>query len=195
MEKIAWNRWIRKVKDISVIITCIGIIIGGIVTIANMRSTWRQARLAGLSQAKEIFSLEDDIQKEVNIFVNISSIPNAKKLLDKYQTGQAMYHSNELSRFYKIAHHYEKVGSLVKNGYLDFNLYFEVFAFPDKFWDKSKDLRDTIKQNWGGKGGKDEKGHNAQLNDFLSNTEYLGNRYKDKRSSILYKIRSYLSRM
>lgn len=49
MEKIAWNRWIRKVKDISVIITCIGIIIGGIVTIANMRSTWRQARLAGLS--------------------------------------------------------------------------------------------------------------------------------------------------
>lgn len=184
MKKIVWNTWVRRTKDISVIITCVSIVIGLIVTIANMQSSWKQTRLAGLTQAKEIFSLEDEIQKEATIFANTSSIPDAKYLLKEYKTGQEIYCSKDpsLARFYKIAHHYEKVGALVKTGYLDFNLYYEVFAFPDKFWEKSNDLRNTIKQNWYGSG--------RQLDDFLSNFEYLRSRYMKKRSSIFTKLKN-----
>ena len=173
---------------ISVIITCLSIIIGLIVTISNMQSSWRQTRLAGLAQAKEIFSLEEEIQKEVSAFVNSTSNTNAKSLLKKYKTGREIYYSNDpsLTRFNKITHHYEKVGALVKTGYLDFDLYYEVFAFPDEFWDKTKNLRETIKLNW--------YGDNRQLKDFMSNSIYLQDRFKQRRNSIFTKIITVLKR-
>lgn len=179
-----WNKWVRRTKDISVIITCSSIIIGILVTLIEMRSSWKQTRFTGLTQAKEIFAVEEDIQRETNIFVNISSVPDAKKikeLFTVYRTGQNVYYSKDLARFYKIAHHYEKVGALVKTGYLDFNLYYEVFAFPDKFWDKSKDLRYAIKYNWNADG---------KLPDFLCNIEYLHNRFKNKRNSVFTKMKN-----
>jgi hypothetical protein len=153
-----------------------------------MQSSWRQTRLAGLAQAKEIFSLEEEIQKEVSAFVNSTSNTNAKSLLKKYKTGREIYYSNDpsLTRFNKITHHYEKVGALVKTGYLDFDLYYEVFAFPDEFWDKTKNLRETIKLNW--------YGDNRQLKDFMSNSIYLQDRFKQRRNSIFTKIITVLKR-
>jgi acetyl-CoA carboxylase beta subunit len=88
-----------------------------------MRSSLKQNRLAGLAQAKDIFDKEDEIKKDVNDFLSKRDL-DVEALWKKYKKcGRAMYYSEELEQFVRICHHYEKVGALVKRGYLDFKLY------------------------------------------------------------------------
>jgi len=48
-------------------------------------------------------------------------------------SGEAFYLSKEMEDFAAVHYHYEQMGALVKLGYVDFPLVFEIVAFPDAY--------------------------------------------------------------
>lgn len=104
---------------------------------------------------------------------NYRKLPSPDSLLEKYGTGRSIYYSEELKDFRKICNHYDTVGALMNGRYLDFDLYYQIVSFPDDFYDKTRELREKIKNNWEDKG--------KPLKDFLSNFENLRKRYETER--------------
>ena len=98
----------------------------------------------------------------------------ATALIDEKQTGQDVYYNPEFKTFTSITSHYERLGSLLKIGYLEFEIFFEIIPFPEQFWHDSAPLRQVISKNWG---GRDEP-----LPDFLENFQWLCQAYKDARN-------------
>jgi hypothetical protein len=174
VNNVKFSRLIKRIKDFTVFFTCVSLIVGVVFTISNMRASQKQTRLAGLVQAKDVFDKEDAIGKDIDDFLKKSD-PNTNALWDKYKNGRSMYYSHELEQFYRICHHYEKVGALVKRDYVDFKLYFDLVSFPDDFWKRTELLRAKIKGNW--------KGEKDSLPDFLANFEELRNRYVQERTN------------
>ena len=75
--------------------------------------------------------------------------------------------------FCRIGQHYEQMGATVKRKYIDFDLLFDIVAFPDQFWIESKPLRTQIAENWRGPGN--------GLKDLWDNFTYLCERYQEAR--------------
>ncbi len=171
--KFRVSRMIRGLKDLTLFVTCLSVIVGVVVTVSNMRTSMQQTRLAGWQQARNVFDREDVIKVEVNDFLS-KGVPDVQELWNRYRSGRAMYQSKELAQYNRICHHYEEVGALVKQGYIDFGLYYEIVPFPEEFWNTTERLRERIGKNW--------KGEAKELKDFLSNFEGLKDHYDRKRN-------------
>lgn len=143
-----------------------------------------EARIAGeslqeiqrLLQNREISRIEERDQK---------LMPNIKQFLDdvseqrickpgvivqKYGTAERAYFSDEFSLLREIGRHYERVGVLVRFGYLDINAIFEVVVFPDDFWEQTMPYQRVFRENWWGT--------RRRLPDFWKNFEYLQAEYE-----------------
>lgn len=145
-------------------------------TITSASKTFQLSRVSALSESRKLFGDYEGVGKtaiKFNQSVKNNSIPSASVLLEKYKTGEQMYHSEELKGFRSVKDYFEQIGAFVKLGYLDFDLFFCVVAFPDSFWINSEPYRKCIGKNWS-----TEKG---ELKDFDSNMGYLYNLYKEKR--------------
>ena len=68
------------------------------------------------------------------------------------------------------------LGAMIRLGYLDFDLVFEVVTFPDQFWNESEELRQFMADNW--------SGPDQPLSDLWSNFAYLRERYHEERARI-----------
>ena len=78
-------------------------------------------------------------------------------------------------RDYRKAHlFFENLGVLVRSGTVDYQLVFDLIAFPDTFWVESMDLRNKLSANWNPSTG--------QLSDFAEGMAYLKWRYENSRS-------------
>ncbi len=64
--------------------------------------------------------------------------------------GQEVYYSDDPRiRDFRTAHQYfEKIGVLVRQGFLNFALVFDLVAFPDDFWKEGQELRTTLSRHW-----------------------------------------------
>lgn len=83
------------------------------------------------------------------------------------------YHSKEATPIVSVGRHYEQLGALVRLGYVDFDLVYEIIPFPDQFWEATAPVRAGARTNWsGGKG----------LPDFWKNFEYLKTLYDKQRA-------------
>jgi hypothetical protein len=177
MNKSQWIACIRRVKDISVILTCVAICASLVVAFADLRSSWRRDRFAGIEQARQVFQNEASIRDESTLFLrDFGSSSTPDSLLRQYKSGRAIYYADDplLRRYRMIAHHYEEVGALIKAEYIDFDLYYDLVPFPDDFWTQTAALRDVIGKNWAGP--------KQALPDFLSNFEYLCELYNKRRA-------------
>ena len=178
MKARQWVACIRRVKDISVILTCVAICASLVVAFADLRSSWRRDRFAGIEQAKQVFEDEATIRDQSTLFLrDLDSLPSPPALLKQYKSGRAIYYADDprLRRFRAIAHHYEEVGALIKAEYIDLDLYYDLVPFPDDFWERTAALRDTIGGNWAGP--------KRPLLDFLANFEHLRSCYRDRRGT------------
>jgi hypothetical protein len=145
-------------------------------TISSASKTFQLSRVSALSESRKLFGDYEGIGKKAIKFnedVKKKTIPPISDLLKKYKTGEQMYHSDELKDFRAVKDYFDQIGAFVKLGYLDFDLFFCVVAFPDSFWIISEPYRNYISKNWS-----NEK---KELKDFDSNMNYLYSLYKEKR--------------
>lgn len=167
--------WLEKLKNISVVITCLSLTIGVIVSVNTILQSARQSKMNSIEQSKNIIKEEYEVKEKIATFLlSYSKITLSEKLFTKYKTGRDIFFSKELKEYREICHHYELVGALVEAGYIDFDFYFEIVAFPDDFYKETIQLTNYIRNNWS---GKDER-----QSDFLSNFENLRIRYSEKRN-------------
>ncbi|MFN0106927.1 MAG: hypothetical protein ACKV2U_33140 [Bryobacteraceae bacterium] len=85
------------------------------------------------------------------------------------EIGERMYRSAELAKFRDIGDTYEVLGTLVRQGYLDFDFVYTVIFFPDDFWDSTSAYRNKIQSNW--------KKRDAPIDDFWGNFSWLRDEY------------------
>lgn len=87
--------------------------------------------------------------------------------------GKDMYSADCFAHFKAVGRHYDEMGTMVRLGYLDFEFLFTLLEFPDDFWIRTRDYRQTIQANWGGPG--------KPLPDFWINFSWLRDRYHKAR--------------
>jgi L,D-peptidoglycan transpeptidase YkuD (ErfK/YbiS/YcfS/YnhG family) len=171
------------IARITQIATGLSIITGIIIGIIGLYNAHRQAimgfrtmRLASLQYINQLIDQDTNVRIKIGKFLNDNEgglIESPKRLFAKYETGERMYLSYELSDFRDIFRYYEQLGAKVKLEYIDVDLIYEVIPFPDKYWDYTKALRAIIKYNWYGEG--------KPLKDFGENFLYLRKFYEDQR--------------
>lgn len=68
----------------------------------------------------------------------------AAQLIRKYGTGEAAFHSKELTQFRKVLKYYTRLETLLRLRHLSFDVVYGVVIFPDSFAFATKKLRRAI---------------------------------------------------
>ncbi len=143
-------------------------------TSAEVRDAAHTAKLSALPSIRELIKQDSDIRKQIDVFLHSYDKTKFKEVLSRYPDVEQAYFSDELAGLREVGHHYEQLGALLKTGYIDFDLIYEIVPFPDAFWEQTQQLRDDCKKNWSnGKG----------LPDFWRNFAYLKMRYDQRRAA------------
>jgi hypothetical protein len=140
-------------------------------------ATLQSMKLSTLQQVNQFVEADSAARVKIKTFLSEWDKPGGSKLVDLLKSdrsGEEVFLSEQLSDLRDVGRHYERMGVLVKLGYLDFDLVYEIISFPDRFWDVTKDFRDKIRNDGWSQG----KG----LDDFWRNFEDLHDRYERKRA-------------
>ncbi len=148
----------------------------------------RLARASGAGEAESLFGREywqaAESARKFLIFKRtgayLSLLNDIQKPSDDPATprwGQEVYYSDDARiQDFRTAHQYfEKIGVLVRQGFLDFPLVFDLVAFPDDFWKESEELRTTLSRHW--------NPGQKELRDFGDGIAYLQWRYTKQRKA------------
>ena len=128
---------IRRAASFAQIIACIGIIpgfIGVFYTMEQQRIENEQVgkamRLTALSAVNDMIEKDHDQQANIEKTVHyIEQFPEGHfDELPEGMTGRKLY--NQIPGLSEAGRHYEHIGAMVKLGYIDFDLIFEVISFP-----------------------------------------------------------------
>jgi hypothetical protein len=164
------ERITRMATSISVIVG-IGAAIFGVF---SSLETLRYSQLAGVNQY-----IDEDTQMRAKVltFSQQYNGPEGKKklqdLIEKKGSCEDAYNSPELADLRDVGRHYERMGTLLRFNYLNFDLLYEVVVFPDDFWSETEEFRNQARAKW------DKSG--TPLPDFWKNFEYLKGRYDQRR--------------
>ena len=172
MDKIDLGGSIAKAADSA---KNIAIIVGIAVTIFGLYKGYQELAMSARSQklstfgtVKELIKADEEQRAKMNEILEMK-IP---ELLKKHGNVEHFYDSPEGLKIASVGRHYEQLGALVRLGYVDFDLVYEVVPFPDEFWRATTPIREGARSNWSaGKG----------LPDFWENFEYLKARYEKQR--------------
>jgi hypothetical protein len=158
----------------------LSIIIGIAVAVANIYTSresaafsLRNMRLSSLQHIGAVIREDGEVQKKITT-LNIKGLPAFSSLLAKYD-GRArnVYFSPELKDVFEIGEHFERMGALVRLGYIEFDLLYAIIPFPDEFWEESREWRAALRENW--------HERDKALVDFWSNFKDLCDRYQRQR--------------
>ena len=172
---------LRKAASFAQLIACIGVIPGFMGVFYNMEQQrieneqmGKAMRLTALGAVNDMIEKDHAQQANIEKALNyIKKFPEGNlDELPEGKTGRQLYY--ETPGLSEAGRHYEHLGAMVKLGYIDFDLIFEVISFPDKFWDSSEPLMNMIRQNWGGKG--------QPLPDLWINFRFLREKYHQQRA-------------
>jgi hypothetical protein len=98
----------------------------------------------------------------------------AQSLIGNGHSGVALYEASPDFRSYgTISHYWEMLSQCVHDGNLPFSQLSGGVSFPDSFWTNTRSLRAIIGRNW--------RGANQPLPDFMSNFQFLCEQYKASR--------------
>ena len=163
------------------IVTGLSLVVGIVVGIINLERGERHRRLAALEHIQRIITVDTEVQRDI-LKLDLKNLRYAELAREGLvpgtppRTGRDLYFSDRLAPFFKIGQHYEQMGAMVKRDYIDFDLLFDVIAFPDEFWVQSAPLRRDLAANWRGPGD--------GLKDLWDNFAYLCERYQKARRAI-----------
>lgn len=148
----------QKTAYLAQIIACAGIIPGFLGIFYSIEQTRKEEektskamRLAALGAVNQM--IEKDIQQQQKIrevVATLKTLPPPEELLKQKGTGKEIYYG--IDGFAQVGRHYEHLGAMLRLGYIDFDLIFEVVAFPDDFWDAAQPYLTVIRENWSGPG-------------------------------------------
>jgi hypothetical protein len=130
------------------------------------------ARLESLGQVKEFLAADEQVRRRGRAFVKDrlpQLMPRIEQLIREAGNGEDVYLSKDLEDFAAVHYHYEQLGALVKLGYIEFPLIFEIIAFPDDYMKQVQPLREALAANW--------KGMGKPLPDLGGNIDYLKSCY------------------
>ena len=171
--------WLEHFTRITQAASGISIVIGIVLGLTqiykastDLKEAAQSAKMNALPSVRDLIREDDQIQPQMRQFLQDYDKDKLRELLGKYPNVRSAYHSPELEGLRMAGHHYEQMGALVKSGYVDFNLIFEVVDFPDDFWETTEPLRSQAKTRWSSNGG---------LPDFWKNFSYLQCRFEVRR--------------
>ena len=172
---------LKNAASFAQVIACFGMIPGFIGVFYSMeqqrienQQMGKAMRLTALGAVNNMIDKDHAQQANIESAINyIKQFPEGHfETLSEGETGRKLYY--ETPGLSEAGRHYEHLGAMVKLGYIDFDLIFEVISFPDKFWDNSEPLMNMIRQNWGGK--------DQPLPDLWINFRFLREQYHQQRA-------------
>ena len=175
---------LENLKAFAGIASNLAVIIGVVLSVLQLTSfvdnSKRAAQSAKLSVLREIktFLEQDEEVRRKGIHFLQKDLPEiqatVKARVAAAGSGEAFYLSDQMKDFAAVHYHYEQMGALVKLGYIDFPLIFEIITFPDAYMNAVEPVRKEIADNW--------KGAGQQLPDLGSNILYLKSCYMKSRA-------------
>jgi hypothetical protein len=173
------SRW----RDIAGIVSSLSIVLGVAISVTqlvgfveNSKRASVTLRLSALQQVKDFLTRDEEVRRLAQEFLarKLPAIEaNVGERIKRYGSGEAFYLSPEMKDFAAVHYHYEQMGALVKLGYVEFPLIFEIIAYPDAYMQRVEPLRAAIARDW--------KGPGQPLPDLGSNIQYLRNCYEASR--------------
>lgn len=172
------------------ILTCLSLIVGIVIGLIQIRNVLSKAdvtmvkanqvldaiKVEALSGVIDILDADKQIRVQQSKFDSErfnEKVNDAKSMLSAGKTGEQIYYSDGFKDFRNIVSHYERISVLIRLKYLEFPVIFEIIAFPDNFWNESREIRNIISSNWYGKG--------ESLGDFLEGLSLLCDKYQKER--------------
>ena len=144
--------------------------------VENSRRASQAAKLSVLREVRVFLAEDEDIRRKGQHFLHEQLpklLPAVRERVTEAGSGEAFYLSKDMEDFAAVHYHYEQLGALVKLGYVDMPLIFEVIAFPDAYMKATEPLRTEVAKNW--------KGPGDGLSDFGSNIVFLKRCYTKSR--------------
>ncbi|SEK54175.1 hypothetical protein SAMN05216359_102143 [Roseateles sp. YR242] len=135
-------------------------------------------RLQALQQIHSILKEDEAIRIRARHFLRrgVPDIePHVVDLIREAGSGEDFYFSATMKDYAAVHYHYEQLGALVKLGYIEFPLVFEVIPFPDAYMKAVQPIRDALAENWRGIGQRPMTG-------FGSDIDYLKDCFEHSRS-------------
>ncbi|HLO93074.1 MAG TPA: hypothetical protein VK195_02050 [Burkholderiaceae bacterium] len=161
----------------------ISVIVGAVISVGQFREFVDNSvkgdmsrRLAALSHVKEFFAEDAKMARRAHRFLSTHWLQIQPRIQEKIReagSGEAFYLSEEMADYAAVHYHYEQLGALVKLGYIEFPLVYEIIAFPDEYMDRIAPLRQALADNW--------KGPGRPLGDLGSNIQWLRGCYEYSR--------------
>jgi hypothetical protein len=165
------------------IATGLSVIVGVLISVTQLVGWVRDSkqanvnlRLEALEHVKEFLVADEAVRRRGRAFVKDKLpqlLPRVDQLIRDAGNGEDVYLSKDLEDFAAMHYHYEQMGAMVKLGYIEFPLIFEIIAFPDDYMKQVRPLRDALAANW--------KGLGTGLPDLGSNIEFLRACYENSR--------------
>lgn len=165
-----------SVAKFTQIVTSISIATGVLATVFEINHSLNEARttvqaikLSSLEHVEKLIDKDNEIRNRIGVFQSEFTSEDLVTLIETHKSGEAVYIAPDLKDLRAIGRHYERMGALVKLGYIDFDLIYEIIPFPDGFWETTAEFRRMVRtSHWfNGKG----------LPNFWSNFEYPHDRY------------------
>lgn len=135
----------------------------------NSKRASTSNRLQALQQIQSILREDEDVRTHARRFMRQAAPEIGPRVLDLIReagSGEDLYLSPAMKDYATVHHHYEQLGALVKLGYIDFTLVFEVIPFPDEYMKTVRPIREALTTHWRGIGQRPLVG-------FGSNIDYL----------------------
>lgn len=153
----------------------ISVIVGAVISVGQFREFVDNSvkgdmsrRLAALGHVKEFFAEDARMARRAHRFMATywpAIQPRIQERNGAAGSGEAFYLSEEMADYAAVHYHYEQLGALVKLGYIEFPLVYEIIAFPDEYMDRMAPLRQALAAHW--------KGPGKPLADLGSNIQWL----------------------
>ena len=165
------SRW----RDVAGIVSSLSIVLGVAISVTqligfveNSKRASVSLRLSTLQQVKDFLGRDEEVRRLAHAFL-AQKLPgieaNVGERIKQYGSGEAFYLSPEMKDFATVHYHYEQMGALLKLGYVEFPLIFEIIAYPDMYMERVERVREAVARDW--------KGPGQPLPDLGSNIQYL----------------------
>ena len=171
-------------KTVADVASRVAVIVGVVLSVLqlsqfvdNAKRASQAAKLSVLREVRVFLAEDEDIRRKGQRFLHEQLpklLPVIHERVADAGSGEAFYLSKDMEDFAAVHYHYEQLGALVKLGYVDMPLVFEVIAFPDAYMNAIEPIRVEVAKNW--------KGPDDALSDLGSNIRYLKGCYAKSRS-------------
>jgi len=149
-----------RIQEAASIVSSVSIFFGVLISVTQLMGFVENSqranvtlRLSALQHVKEFLSRDEEVRRLAQEFL-VQKLPaieaDVGQRIKRYGSGEGFYLSPEIKDLATVHYHYEQMGALVKLGYVEFPLIFEIIAYPDAYMRRVEPLRAVIAKNWKG---------------------------------------------